>query len=139
MANRSQRYVRLLTIASLSARYWRCCLRRSFYAFTASRRRGAMNIILILTSGYYMCTCDERLLYQLLISRTSYYWVSMAMEKPTIDDRDYTSYCSTMCYPYWTIEEINEELQKITTWFHTNKLSLNIKKSNFIIFLPKGE
>ena len=26
------------------------------------------------------------------------------------------------------IEEINEELQKITTWFHTNKLSLNIKK-----------
>ena len=37
------------------------------------------------------------------------------------------------------IEEINEELQKITTWFHTNKLSLNIKKSNFIIFLPKGK
>ena len=32
------------------------------------------------------------------------------------------------------IEEINEELQKITTWFHTNKLSLN-----FIIFLPKGK
>ena len=26
------------------------------------------------------------------------------------------------------IEEINEELQKITIWFHTNKLSLNIKK-----------
>ena len=37
------------------------------------------------------------------------------------------------------IEEINEELQKITTWFHANKLSLNIKKSNFIIFLPKGK
>ena len=29
--------------------------------------------------------------------------------------------------------------KKITTWFHTNKLSLNIKKSNFIIFLPKGQ
>ena len=29
--------------------------------------------------------------------------------------------------------------KKITTWFHTNKLSLNIKKSNFIIFLPKGK
>ena len=27
------------------------------------------------------------------------------------------------------IEEINEEFQKITTWFHTNKLSLNIKKN----------
>ena len=26
------------------------------------------------------------------------------------------------------IKEINEELQKITTWFHTNKLSLNKKK-----------
>ena len=37
------------------------------------------------------------------------------------------------------IKEINEELQKITTWFHTNKLSLNIKKSNFIMFLPKGK
>ena len=37
------------------------------------------------------------------------------------------------------IEEINEELQKITNWFHTNKLSLNIKKPNFIIFLPKGK
>ena len=37
------------------------------------------------------------------------------------------------------IEEINEELQKITTWFHTNKLSLNIKKSNFIIFSSKGK
>ena len=37
------------------------------------------------------------------------------------------------------IEELNEELQKITTWFHTNKLSLNIKKSNFIIFLSKGK
>ena len=29
--------------------------------------------------------------------------------------------------------------KKITTWFHTNKLSLNIKKSNFIIFLSKGK
>ena len=37
------------------------------------------------------------------------------------------------------IEEINEELQKVTTWFHTNKLSLSIKKFNFIIFLPKGK
>ena len=37
------------------------------------------------------------------------------------------------------IKEINEKLQKVTTWFHTNKLSLNIKKSNFIMFLPKGK
>ena len=37
------------------------------------------------------------------------------------------------------IEQINEELQKITTWFHTNKLSLNKKKYNFIIVLPKGK
>ena len=37
------------------------------------------------------------------------------------------------------IKEINEELKKVTTWFHTNKLSLNIKKSNFIMFLPKGK
>ena len=38
---------------------------------------------------------------------------------------------------YTLIEEINEELQQITTWFHTSKPSLNQKKSNFIIFLPK--
>ena len=37
------------------------------------------------------------------------------------------------------IEEINEKLQKITTWFHTHKLSLNKKKSNFIIFFSKGK
>ena len=30
------------------------------------------------------------------------------------------------------IEEINEELKKITTWFHTNKLSLNLYKKNQI-------
>lgn len=37
------------------------------------------------------------------------------------------------------IEEVNIEIQKISTWFHTNKLSLNTKKSNFIIFTPKGK
>ena len=30
------------------------------------------------------------------------------------------------------IEEVNIEIKKISTWFHTNKLSLNTKKSNFI-------
>ena len=30
-------------------------------------------------------------------------------------------------------------MQKITTWFHANNISLNIKKSNFIIFLPEGK
>ena len=37
------------------------------------------------------------------------------------------------------IEEINEALQKITSWLFTNKFSLNKKKSNFILFLPKGK
>ena len=32
------------------------------------------------------------------------------------------------------IEEVNNENKKITQWFHTNKLSLNIKKTNYIIF-----
>ena len=35
------------------------------------------------------------------------------------------------------IEEINEELQKITAWFHTNKLSLIIKKIEFHNILVK--
>ena len=30
-------------------------------------------------------------------------------------------------------------MQKISTWFRTNTLSLNTKKSNFIIFTPKGK
>ena len=37
------------------------------------------------------------------------------------------------------IEEVNIELQKIAIWFNTNKLTLNVKKSNFIIFTPKGK
>ena len=37
------------------------------------------------------------------------------------------------------IEEVNIELQKIGIWFNTNKLTLNVKKSNFIIFIPKGK
>ena len=32
---------------------------------------------------------------------------------------------------------MNIELQKIAIWFNTNKLTLNVKKSNFIIFTPK--
>ena len=35
------------------------------------------------------------------------------------------------------IEELNEELQKITTWFHTNKPSLNKKKIKFHYILAK--
>ena len=29
--------------------------------------------------------------------------------------------------------------KKIAIWFNTNKLTLNVKKSNFIIFTPKGK
>ena len=31
---------------------------------------------------------------------------------------------------------INEELSKVATWLYTNKLSLNVKKSNFVLFHP---
>ena len=37
------------------------------------------------------------------------------------------------------IEEVNIELPKNAIWFNTNKLTLNVKKSNFILFTPKGE
>ena len=37
------------------------------------------------------------------------------------------------------IKEINEELQKVTTWVHTNKLSLNIKKIKFHNVLAKRQ
>ena len=31
---------------------------------------------------------------------------------------------------------INEELSKVATWLYANKLSLNVKKSNFFLFHP---
>ena len=37
------------------------------------------------------------------------------------------------------IEEINEELQQKQNWFHTNKLSLNIKKIKFHNILAKRQ
>ena len=37
----------------------------------------------------------------------------------------------------YLMEVVNSELKKITCWFYTNKLSINVKKSNFIIFRPR--
>ena len=37
----------------------------------------------------------------------------------------------------YLIEVVNLELKKITCRFYTNKLSINVKKSNFIIFRPR--
>ena len=37
----------------------------------------------------------------------------------------------------YLMEIANLELEKITCWFYTNKLSINVKKSNFIIFRPR--
>ena len=36
------------------------------------------------------------------------------------------------------IRQINEEMAKIYAWVNANKLSLNIDKTNFIMFMPKG-
>ena len=38
----------------------------------------------------------------------------------------------------YLMEVVNSELKKmLTCWFYTNKLSINVKKSNFIIFRPR--
>ena len=37
----------------------------------------------------------------------------------------------------YLMEDVNLELEKITCWFYTNKLSINVKKSNFIKFSPR--
>ena len=37
----------------------------------------------------------------------------------------------------YLMEIVNLELKKITCWFYTNKLSINVTKSNFIIFRPR--
>ena len=36
--------------------------------------------------------------------------------------------------PILYVEVANLELEKITCWFYKNKLSINVKKSNFVIF-----
>ena len=35
------------------------------------------------------------------------------------------------------MEIVNTELKKLSSWFQANKLSINIKKSNFILFKTK--
>ena len=37
----------------------------------------------------------------------------------------------------YLMEVVNLELEKITCWFYTNKLSINVKKYNFIKFRPR--
>ena len=37
------------------------------------------------------------------------------------------------------VEVINKELKQLSIWFRVNKLSLNVTKTNFIIFGNKGE
>ena len=37
----------------------------------------------------------------------------------------------------YLMEVVNFAMENITCWFYTNKLSINVKKSNFIIFRPR--
>ena len=37
----------------------------------------------------------------------------------------------------YLMEIVNTELKKLSSWFQANKLSINIKKSNFILFKTK--
>ena len=37
------------------------------------------------------------------------------------------------------VSTVNEELQKVVIWLASNKLSLNIKKTHFMLFLCKGK
>ena len=37
----------------------------------------------------------------------------------------------------YLMEVVNLELKNITCWFYADKLSINVKKSNFIIFRPR--
>ena len=37
------------------------------------------------------------------------------------------------------ISRINTELQKIANWFRANKMSVNVGKTKFILFRPRGQ
>ena len=36
------------------------------------------------------------------------------------------------------INRVNNEMQKIATWFRTNKMSVNVGKTKYILFRPRG-
>ena len=39
--------------------------------------------------------------------------------------------------PVYLAASLNSELNKLSTWFKANKLSLNLKKTNFMLFKPR--
>ena len=55
--------------------------------------------------------------------------------KPILFADDTSLFHSHTCFNT-LIQEVNIQLHKFSTWFNTNKLSLNTKKTNFIIFTP---
>ena len=46
---------------------------------------------------------------------------------------------SFMCHedPVYLAASLNSELNKLSAWFKANKLSLNLKKTNFMLFKPR--
>jgi hypothetical protein len=36
------------------------------------------------------------------------------------------------------IQKANSELKKIANWFSSNKMAVNVSKTKFIVFKPKG-
>ena len=39
--------------------------------------------------------------------------------------------------PNQLMEIVNDELKKLSSWFQANKLSINLKNSNFLLFKTK--
>ena len=58
--------------------------------------------------------------------------------KPILFADDTSLFHSHACFNT-LIQEVNIQLHQLSTWFNTNKLSLNTNKSNFIIFTPNGK
>ena len=58
--------------------------------------------------------------------------------KPILVAGDTSLFHSHTCFNT-LIQEVNIQLHEFSTWFNINKLSLNTKKTNFIIFIPNGK
>ena len=61
--------------------------------------------------------------------------VSKVLELILFGDDTYIFYSHTDAS--YLMEVVNLEVEKISCWFYTNKLSINVKKFNFIIFRPR--